>query len=597
MICLPGTLVGFNALNGVVPAIAILLLIGCIIAVYIIFSLRKKLNDLQAENTETERINHSLHERSGELKKLLEEAEDSLKDKVKSLKFFRSLAESADDGISFYDREGNLKYSNSAFFRLTGLDSYSYNATALASLIHPEKKDYYDEKLRHLNEKGHHESELRFLQKDGSYLCLSTRSVVIRDENGETEGFLTVSRDITKLRKEHEDLIKANLEAETSIKLKSAFLANISHEIRTPLNSVVGFANLLLSEDISKDVREEYYDHITYNSEKLLQIIGDIIDLSRLESSQIRISNEEVPVGRVVKEVIEEAKQVIRRNEKNINLNVITRLDEKTDRILSDRVWLKRVLNHLMDNAIKFTLDGTVELSYYTQNGDLFFRVKDTGIGINKENLARIFEEFQQEIDGHHRPFEGLGIGLTLVREVIHRMGGKIIVQSEKGVGSVFTFSIPYIRTGGCEPASADTEKLQPEETDIDWSSNKCLLVDDNIDVLTYLKTILVDTGINVVTASSGASAIETIRNTPDLDLILLDLQMPEINGLDVTREIRKISSSLPIIAQTAYIFEEDKDSILRAGCDACLIKPILKENLITVMSSFIRTKPSSDRT
>ncbi len=591
MICPVGALIGYKALNGFMPVMAGVLVIGCAIVVYMRFSFHKKVKNLLDKNTESEKINHGLQSRISELEELLGRAEDSLKDKAKLSKFFKSLIESADDGISFYDRDGNLKYSNTAFFRLTGFDSNSYSLQDHSSMIHPEKRDYHDEKLRHLHEKGHYEGELRFLQKDGNYICLSTRSVLVRDEDGEIAGSLTISRDITELRREHEALIKANLEAETSIKLKSAFLANISHEIRTPLNSVVGFANLLLSEDISREIREEYFEHITYNSEKLLQIIGDIIDLSRLESSQIRISSEEVPVGEVVKEVIEEARQVIRRNEKNISLNVITRLDENTDRIMSDRVWLKRVLNHLMDNAIKFTLDGTVELSYYPQNGDLFFRVKDTGIGINKENLGRIFEEFQQEIDGHHRPFEGLGIGLTLVKEVIHRMGGKIIVRSEKGIGSVFTFSIPFIRAGRSESAEAESVKLQPEKTDIDWSSNKCLLVDDNIDVLIYLKTILVDTGINVITASSGASAIETIRNTPDLDLILLDLQMPEINGLDVTREIRKISRSLPIIAQTAYIFEEDKDSILQAGCDACLIKPILKENLITVMSSFIRAK------
>jgi PAS domain S-box-containing protein len=448
MICPVGALIGYKALNGFMPAMAGVLVIGCAIVVYMSLSFRKKIKALLDINTESEKINHGLQSRISELEELLGRAEDSLKDKAKVSGFFKSLVESADDGISFYDRDGNLKYSNSAFFRLTGFDSNSYSVQDHSSMIHPEKRDYHAEKLRHLNEKGHYEGELRFLQKDGNYICLSTRSVLVRDEDGEIAGSLTISRDITGLRREHEDLIKANLEAETSIKLKSAFLANISHEIRTPLNSVVGFANLLLSEDISSEIREEYFEHITYNSEKLLQIIGDIIDLSRLESSQIRLSSAEVPVGELVKEVIEEARQVIRRNEKNISLNVITRLDENTDRIMSDRVWLKRVLNHLMDNAIKFTLDGTVELSYYPQNGDLFFRVKDTGIGINKENLGRIFEEFQQEIDGHHRPFEGLGIGLTLVKEVIHRMGGKIIVRSEKGIGSVFTFSIPIILAG-----------------------------------------------------------------------------------------------------------------------------------------------------
>ncbi len=590
MVCIAGMIILEVGMTGVVAVIAGLLLIGCGAAGYISLRLRDNLKCLIAKKKEIEKENHDLHGRISELREVNLHIEDSLKEQTRTSKFFKSLVESPDDGIAFYDKEGALKYSNSAYFLLTGLDRDSYNAQSSSELIHPDDRDYHTEKLKHLEEEGFYGSELRILKKDGNYICLSTRSVVIKDDSGKSVGSMTIFRDITELKKEHEALIKANIEVETSNKLKSTFLANISHEIRTPLNSVVGFANLLLSEDISGKDREQYFEHITYNSEKLLQIIGDIIDLSRLESSQIMIASEEVSVGQVVKEVIEEAGQVIRRNEKSISLSVITQLDNNTDRILSDKIWLKRVLNHLMDNAIKFTLDGAVELSYYPQNGDLIFKIKDTGIGINKENLGRIFEEFQQEIDGHHRPFEGLGIGLTLVKEVIHRMGGKIIVQSEKGIGSVFTFSIPFNKPGTNEAGSAGAEKAQPVE-EIDWSANKCLLVDDNVDVLTYLKRILLDTGINVITANSGASAIEAIQQNTDLDLILLDLQMPEINGLDVTREIRKLNSDLPIIAQTAYIFEEDKDTILRAGCDACLIKPILKENLITVMSSFIRPK------
>lgn len=587
---LSGIIIGTGSSYISLPAIITAVVIACAIIILLLFRLRNIRKDLLSKNKQLDDINNDLNEQIGKLTDHTIQLEHSVNEQTGRSKFFRSLIESAADGISFYDGEGNLKYANSAFYELIGLDRDSCNIENLINLIHPDDRDYPVRRLEQINEKGFYESELRLLHKDGNYICLSTMSVNVRDESGTVTGSLTVSRDITKLKKEHEELIKANLEAEISNKLKSTFLANISHEIRTPLNSVVGFSNLLLADDITKEVKEQYFEHITYNSEKLLQIIGDIIDLSRLESSQIEITSEEVSLSEVVKEVIEEARQVIRRNEKSITISVITQFDENNDRILSDRVWLKRVLNHLMDNAIKFTLDGAVELSYYLQNGDIVFKVKDTGIGINKENLGRIFDEFQQEIDGHHRPFEGLGIGLTLVKEVVNRMGGKIIVQSKKGLGSVFTFSIPYRQAGEIR---SKTDDLQKDQTinEIDWSFRTCLLVDDNIDVLTYLKKILLDTGINVITASSGAAAIDTIRKNPGLDLILLDLQMPEINGLEVTKEIRQLNSNIPIIAQTAYIFEEEKDTILRAGCDACLIKPILKENLITVMSSFIKSR------
>ncbi len=586
MTCFAEIIIGIVSRNSTLTAVAGLLIFVCAIVVYLLLRLKKTRSDLEGKCLQAEAQTQELHEKLSALKKQSELFE---KEQIKAANYFRILIEAADDAISFYDKDGNLKFSNSAFYSLIGLTRDTYNIETASELMHPGDRDYNSKKQVDLNEKGSFESELRLLHSDGHYVFLSTRSVIVKDESGVILGSLTISRDITKLKKEHEELIKANMVAETSNKLKSTFLANISHEVRTPLNSVVGFSNLLLADDITREVREEYFEHITYNSEKLLQIIGDIIDLSRLESSQIEINSEEVAVNQVVKEVLDEARQVIRRNEKTITVSVITPLDNNSDRILSDRVWLKRVLNHLMDNAIKFTLDGSVELSYYLQNGDLVFKIRDTGIGINKENLGRIFEEFQQEIDGHHRPFEGLGIGLTLVKEVIGKMGGKILVQSEKGIGSVFTFSIPYRQTDLARLKTEDHQKDQPGKN-LDWSAFKCLLVDDNVDVLTYLKRILLDTGINVISASSGAEAIGIISKTPDLDLILLDLQMPEINGLEVTKEIRKINSKIPVIAQTAYIFEDDKAGILQAGCDACLIKPILKDNLITVMSSFLKS-------
>jgi PAS domain S-box-containing protein len=472
---------------------------------------------------------------------------------------------------------------------MIGYTRESYNKLNPPDLIHPDDKDYQLRREQALVNNGFFETELKLRHKDGHYMNLSTRSVIVRSDTGEVLGALTISRDITKLKQVHEDLIKANIGAEASNRLKSNFLANISHEIRTPLNSVVGFSNLLLSNNLPNEVKEEYIEHINHNSEKLLQIIGDIIDLSRLESSQIEITYEEASLSAIVNEIIEEARQVIRRNEKPIILNVKNHFEALGDLIFTDRIWLKRVLNHLMDNAVKFTLEGSVEFSYMLENQNIFFKIRDTGIGINKENLGHIFEEFRQEFDGHHRPFEGLGIGLTLAKEVIERMGGKIFVKSEKGVGSEFSFSIPYRPAGSTKPKPAvvnNEQFLKP----IDWSSRKCLLVDDNKDVLIYLNRILTDTGVSILTARSGFEAIEIIKANPDIDVVLLDMQMPEMNGIEATKEIRKIRKTIPIIAQTAFIFEDDKDIILEAGCDACLIKPIRREHLLTVMSSFVKS-------
>jgi PAS domain S-box-containing protein len=563
-----------------------LLLIGCIITIYFLLKLKKVNSELLQKNKQILEINAGLDKANSEL---ASQKELVVRNHSESDKFYEILVQSADDGFSFYDKEWNLKYANPAFYSMIGLDKDTYILADAKSYCHPEDRDYQSKIEKAFSNNGFYEGELRIRHKDGHYVNLSTRSVQVRQDNGEILGAFTISRDITRLKQVHEELIKANIEAEASSRLKSSFLANISHEIRTPLNSVVGFSNLLLTDDLPKEAREEYIEHINYNSEKLLQIIGDIIDLSRLESSQIEISYEETSLNSIVNEIVEDARQVIRRNEKPIILKVKNYFKENSDLIFTDRVWLKRVLNHLMDNAVKFTLDGSIEFSYLKENENIVFKIKDTGIGIHKENLNRIFEEFRQEIDGHHRPFEGLGIGLTLAKEVVERMGGKIFVQSEKGIGSEFSFSIPY-RPAGSRKTKPAPFKRDLEIKPIDWSRRKCLIVDDNKDVLIYLNRILLDTGVTIITARSGIEAIDLIKSNSDIDVVLLDMQMPEMNGIEAAREIRKIRKDLPIIAQTAFIFEDDKDIILEAGCDACLIKPIRKEHLLTVMTSFVKS-------
>jgi len=563
-----------------------LLVAICIIIIFFSVKLKKVNKELIERNKQISDINSDL-KRSNE--ELAIQKELITKKHFESDKFYEMLVQAANDGISFYDREWKLRYTNSAFYTMIGYDRDSYNKLNPPDLIHPDDIDYQLRREQALVTNGFFETELRLRHKAGHYVNLSTRSVTVRSDTGEILGALTISRDITRLKQVHEDLIKANIGAEASNRLKSNFLANISHEIRTPLNSVVGFSNLLLTNNLPNEVKEEYIEHINHNSEKLLQIIGDIIDLSRLESSQIEITYEEASLNSIVNEIIEESRQVIKRNEKPIILNVKNHFENQGDLIFTDRVWLKRVLSHLMDNAVKFTLEGSVEFSYLLESQNIVFKIRDTGIGINKENLGHIFEEFRQEFDGHHRPFEGLGIGLTLAKEVIERMGGKIFVQSEKGVGSEFSFSIPYRPAGSLKP-----KPIQPPAdhflNPIDWSSRKCLLVDDNKDVLIYLNRILTDTGVAILTARSGFEAIELIKTNPDIDVVLLDMQMPEMNGIEATKEIRKIRKDIPIIAQTAFIFEDDKDIILEAGCDACLIKPIRREHLLTVMSSFVKS-------
>ena len=514
--------------------------------------------------------------------------EDDNKEDTVSTDFLSNLIQELEIGIGCFDRDYRLVYGNDSFFSLTDIKGEEFTFNEFLEGLHPEHNDFRIKLEEGLLRDGFYNSEISIRHRDGNYVILSTHSTRLKNQEGKAYGLTIVIQDITSLKKDMEEMLRANIESEAGNKMKAGFLANISHEIRTPLNSVVGFSNLLLEDNLPRETKEEYLEHINYNSEKLLQIIGDIIDLSRLSSSQIEITYEEASLSSLVKEVIDEGRIIIKRTDKPIALNLKNKAVASNDLIFTDRVWLKRVLNHLLDNAIKFTLDGSIELTYSVENNDVIFSVKDTGIGINKENLGRIFEEFSQEVGGHHRPFEGLGVGLTLAKEVVERMGGKITVRSEKGMGSEFSFNIPY-RPAGTKTRHTTLIDDNPLRS-IDWRNRKCLLVDDNKDVLIYLNRILVDTGIAILTARSGNEAIEIIKSDRTIDVIILDMQMPEMNGIEATKEIKKIRGNLPIIAQTAFVFENDTDIILEAGCDACLIKPIRREHLITVMSSFIRS-------
>ncbi|MCU0407439.1 MAG: ATP-binding protein, partial [Bacteroidales bacterium] len=488
---------------------------------YIIRTIRKYKAELLGKEKELAEMNSRLESVSANP---VRKAADINMDQSESERFYRSLVQSAEDGISFYDRDWKLRYANDAFYSMIGLTKESYDKTEHWNLIHPDDRDYEAKRVQALLQSGFHDSELRLWHRDGYYVILSSRSVTVRDDKGEILGALNISRDVTRLKEVHEALIKANLEVEASNKLKSNFLANVSHEIRTPLNSVVGFSNLLLAEQLSDEEKNQYIEQITFNSEKLLQIIGDIIDLSRLESSQIEIAYEEASVRQLVREVSDETLKNIARSSKPLQLDVLNSIPEEYDLIFTDRTWLRRVLLHLLDNAVKFTLTGKIDLSCEKDAETLKFSIRDTGIGINNDYIEHIFRGFSQEIAGHHRPFEGLGVGLTLARAVVERLGGKITVESQKGQGSVFRIEIPYRPAGSIKQRFRGQEQEATEP--VSWATRKCLIVDDNRDVLIYLDRILRDTGITVLPARSGFEALDILRDDNDIDIVLLDMQM-----------------------------------------------------------------------
>ncbi|MEZ5000904.1 MAG: response regulator [Bacteroidales bacterium] len=527
-----------------------------------------------------------------ELKALLkEERERMARDMAESERIYGIMLSSAEDGIALYDNDWNVKFANSAFYSLIGYNEKEYwtmiREKGDSTILHPDDTGFSETRSRAIEKNGYFEDEIRLRHKlDGRYIVLSSKSVKIKSDDGEPLGILVISRDITSFREAQNELIIAKEKAEESNRLKTSFLANISHEIRTPLNSIVGFANLLNDVSTNEQVREEYIGYLNQNTERLLQIISDIIDLSRLENSEIEIHYNPMRINSVVDYIEEYSKALISKSGKEIEFSGSRGLVNGRDIIYADEMWLKRVFRHLADNAVKFTRAGSIEIKYVLAGTSLMFTIKDTGIGISRDSLKSIFEQFRQEQDGHHRPFEGLGVGLTLAKHVIEQMDGYLWVESEKGSGSEFFFTIPYRPVDSSSVPAPKKEKEEPVG-EVNWDRKKILVVDDNLDVLRYLNRILSDTGVSVVLARSGEEAVKTVHENSDIDLVLLDLQMAEMNGLEATQEIRKIRGDIPIIAQTAFVFEQDEDKILEAGCDACLIKPVRKDQLLSLLATF----------
>lgn len=529
----------------------------------------------------------SLREKKSQLRRRIEEIE---RDHANSEKLYGMMLSSAEDGIAFYNTDWEIKFGNTAFYNLIGLSREEYQKISPAQrdsiLLHPDDIGYSEQRAEALEANGIFESELRLKTQGSNYIFLLAKSVKIKNDSGEIIGYLAIIRDITSIKITQNELLVAKEKAEESNRLKSTFLANISHEIRTPLNSIVGFANLL--NDVSDDqVREEYLGYLNQNTERLLQIISDIIDLSRLENSEIEIHYNPVRINSLLDFAETYARDMIAKSGKEIELEIGRGINEPRDAVYADEVWLKRVFRHIVDNAVKFTRSGSIEIKSAMAGTSMMFTVKDTGIGISKSHLKSIFEQFRQESDGHHRPFEGLGVGLTLTKQVIEEMDGYLWVESEKGTGSEFFFTIPYRPVESSAVEADKIDKLK-EPREYNWKGRKILIADDNRDILKYLNRILSDTGVIVIQARSGEEAVKLVKSNDDIDLILLDMQMEEMNGLEATKEIRKIRMTIPIVAQTAFIFEEEQDFILEAGCDACIIKPVRKEQLYSVVSSLL---------
>jgi len=368
------------------------------------------------------------------------------------------------------------------------------------------------------------------------------------------------------------ELIRSKEKAEESDRLKSAFLANMSHEIRTPMNGILGMTQLIANKDITTEQQKEYLDLIHKNSETLLNLIGDIIDVSKIEAGQMNIILKSFRLNTLFDQIYGLLSSGSAfKSKKDIELLMKKNMPDNLS-IYTDPDRLRQILINLIGNALKFTHNGHVEFGYLIKEKMIEFYVKDTGIGISTQHQKVIFERFTQADNSLTRKFGGSGLGLTISKGLIELLGGRIWVNSEPGFGSTFCFTIPYI------PISDDHAKHGQTAhtlTEYNWSDRTFLIVEDDRVSFKFLESVFSKTEVKIYHADNGLKAVELCTQHPEIDIVLMDIQLPEMNGLDATRMIKKFRKDLPIIAQTANASSEDKEKCLEAGCIDYISKPI----------------------
>jgi PAS domain S-box-containing protein len=389
-----------------------------------------------------------------------------------------------------------------------------------------------------------------------------------------------------------QELVQAKEKAEESDRLKSAFLANMSHEIRTPMNGIIGFAQMLNMPKLSDEKKNNFIKLINNCSNQLLSIINDIIDISKIEAGQVKLHNSTFSLNSMVEEIFIFFKPGM--DSKNLSFSFTTGLPDNESEIKADKGKLRQVLNNLLSNALKFTHEGHIELAYEilqkeseTDRDYLRFRVSDSGVGIPHDALGNIFERFVQADLSRTRKYGGTGLGLSISKSFVQLMKGEIWADSIVDHGSHFYFTIPYISQ---EKKHSLTEKVSPMLSDTYvWDSKTILIAEDEDINYQFAEELISPTGAKIIRAENGAKAVEICLSNPSIDIVLMDIKMPEMSGLEATKLIKLKRPNLPIIAQTAYAFSDDRAKALAAGCDDYIAKPIQGDKLLEmVKSSFI---------
>ena len=503
--------------------------------------------------------------------------------------YLDQLFEGSSEAIIMLDIFGNVTKINSEFTRLFGYTSLDIVGKQVDDFIAtPEYLHEAKDITAGVYQRITASVETKRQHKDGRLIDVSLLVTPINIDN-HIVGAYGIYRDITDRKRIEKNLIAAKEKAEESDKLKSAFLSNMSHEIRTPMNAILGFSTLLSDPGVSEEEKAEFVHIIRERGNDLLRIIDDIIDVAKIESGQIKIEIKECAVNQLLTNLTVTLNEVKRKSAKNnIILNCLPANSNKDFTILTDGNRLRQVMTNLIENSLKFTHEGFVEFGYILKNiGEspyIEFFVRDSGIGIPEEMHEIIFERFRQVDDTNTRKYGGTGLGLTISKNLIKLLGGEIKLTSEKGKGTTFQVLLPLqVPTN----PNAEPEKGAPVAISTkDWAKRVILVVEDEDSNFFLMDRILKRTGAKLIWAKNGMDAIEICKTQP-VDVILMDIRMPVMDGYEATQIIKKDHPEIPVIAQTAYALKGEKEKSLAAGCDNYIAKPIDSKELLAILHQY----------
>lgn len=505
---------------------------------------------------------------------------------------YRLLAENSGDVIFVLDR--NLKYSyiSPAVKALRGFDPEEAMGQDIRDSMKPESyeraikliNEYFNEDAVNMGYPAQRSIELELFRKDNSTVWAEIKASLYYDETNKPVGIIGVSRDISERRKAEEDLIKAKEKAEESDRLKTAFLQNISHEIRTPLNAIVGFSTLMGDDNMSSEKRKEFSEIIQTSNDQLLSVITGIISLASLEAGQEQCTETEADINEILKNIYDQLNISVIPGQ--VDFSYQTALPDNMATIRTDPVKLTQILLNLVSNALKFTHKGHVKYGYELANKVLKFYVEDTGIGIPADMLEVIFERFRQVDNSPTRRYGGAGLGLALSKGYTKLLGGTIEVASEPGNGTVFTLSMPYKPVGPEKPGMEEHSKTALVEI----PEGKLILVaEDEMNNFLLVNEMLLDLNLQAKHARNGLEALSLCEGDELPDLVLMDIKMPVMDGIEARKALKEMHPHLKIVAMTAYALENDKEHFIAMGFDGYLEKPLKKQALEKTLSHLLK--------